>query len=56
MPFLGRNMGLIAASTHLFVGVVILLNYPYRGGIETLTVPTAGGRIPGTTTIAVSQP
>jgi len=56
LPFLGRNMGLIAATTHFFAGVVILLNYPYRAGIETLTQPYAGGRLQGTATIVVDQP
>ena len=55
-PFLGRNMGLIAATTHFFAGVVILLNYPYRAGIETLVQPYAGGRLQGTATIVVDQP
>ena len=47
-------MGLIAATTHFFAGVVILLNYPYRAGIETLVQPYAG-RLQGTATIVVDQ-
>ena len=49
-------MGLIAATTHFFAGVVILLNYPYRAGIEMLAQPYAGGRLQGTATIVVDQP
>ena len=56
LPFLGRDMGLIAATTHFFAGVVILLNYPYRAGIETLAQPYAGGRLQGTAMIVVDQP
>ena len=42
MPFLGRNMGLVSGMTYVIIGFTILVNYPYRNGIETVTMTVLG--------------